>query len=461
MGAVERNMDVQDNRIFRVQASVTSDPASRVCSESPPRSPQALSDALRDARQYTRTLYSHLTESQQLFPVLDCVNPPRWELGHLAWFQEFWCRRYRPDDPTGASTPPRWVNADALWDSRTVPHATRWSLPLPPWQDVYAYLDTTLEDTLAAVTASHAGERYFFELALYHEDMHGEALLMTLQTLGLPAPPVYRTRAEPGVATERVEGDVEFAGGAFFMGTRRETEDTRFVFDNEKWGQEVVLAPFALARRCVTSAEFARFVAAGGYARRDYWSAEGWAWRERARTVHPVGWRRTERDWEQRRFDVWLPLAPEEPVLHVNAFEAEAYCAWAGRRLPTEAEWEYAARGRAMQDANGPPFTAADELNLDGVHAGPVAAHAGSAANGLTQLFGNVWEWTSSVFEPYPDFRADPYAEYSAPWFGTHRVVRGGSFATRSRLVHPGFRNFYVPARSDLFVGFRTCALET
>ncbi|MGI8896097.1 MAG: DinB family protein, partial [Casimicrobiaceae bacterium] len=117
MGAVERNMDVQDNRIFRVQASVTSDPVSRVCSESPPRSPQALGDALRDAREYTRELYSHLSESQQRFPVLDCVNPPRWELGHLAWFQEFWCRRYRPDDPTGASTPSRWVNADALWDS--------------------------------------------------------------------------------------------------------------------------------------------------------------------------------------------------------------------------------------------------------------------------------------------------------------------------------------------------------
>ncbi|MEJ7667374.1 MAG: selenoneine synthase SenA [Casimicrobiaceae bacterium] len=461
MGAVERNMDEQGSRIFRLRAGETSEPVAPACREIPPRSPRALADALRGAREYTRDLYSHLTDSQQSFPVLDCVNPPRWELGHLAWFQEFWCRRYRPDDPTGAGTPPRWVNADALWDSRTVLHATRWSLPLPPWQDVYAYLDATLEDTLAAVNASRVGERYFFELALYHEDMHGEALLMTLQTLGLPAPPVYRRRAEPVVAIGRVEGDAEFAGGAFFMGARRETEDTHFVFDNEKWGQAVVLAPFALARRCVTNVEFARFVAAGGYARRDCWSAEGWAWRERAGAVHPVCWRHTERGWEQRQFDVWLPLAPEQPVLHVNAFEADAYCAWAGRRLPTEAEWEYAARGGTMQDTDEPPFIAADESNLDGVHAGAVSAHAGSSTNGLAQLFGNVWEWTSSAFLPYPDFRADPYAEYSAPWFGTHRVVRGGSFATRSRLVHPGFRNFYVPARSDLFVGFRTCALET
>ncbi len=461
MGAVDRNMDMQGNGIFRIPAGVTSDPVSPVCNESPPRSPQALSHALRDARQYTRDLYAHLTETQQRFPMLDCVNPPRWELGHLAWFQEFWCRRYRPDDPTGANTPPRWANADALWDSRTVPHATRWSLPLPPWRDVQAYLDATLEDTFAALDASRAGERYFFELALYHEDMHGEALLMTLQTLGLPAPLVYRMRAEPIVAAERVEGDVVFAGGAFFLGTPRAEKDMHFVFDNEKWGQEVALAPFALARRCVTNAEFVCFVEAGGYARRDCWSAEGSAWRDRAHAMHPECWRRGEGGWEQRRFDLWRPLAPEEPVVHVNAFEAEAYCAWAGRRLPTEAEWEYAARRGAVQNTGEPLAAIVAAPNLDGAHVGPVSAHAGASANGLAQLFGNVWEWTSSLFQPYPDFRADPYAEYSAPWFGTHRVVRGGSFATRSRLVHPGFRNFYMPARADVFVGFRTCRLET
>ena len=484
MGAVERNLDGQGNEDVRVRAgtaserslrvndeSPPSDPASRVenealrrdpvrcmSNESPPRSAQALADALRDARNYTRGLYDHLTEAQQRFPLLDCVNPPRWELGHLAWFQEFWCRRYRPDDPAGARTPSRCLNAEALWDSRTVPHATRWSLPLPSWPEVYAYLDATLADTLGAVNRSPTGERYFFELALYHEDMHGEALLMTLQTLGLPAPPIYRPRAESGAAPEHVEGGVEFPGGAFFMGTRPEREHTRFVFDNEKWGQEVMLKPFMLARRCVTNAEFAGFVAAGGYARQDCWSPEGWAWRDRAHAAHPLYWRRADRCWEQRRFDWWLPLPPEEPVVHINAFEAEAYCAWAGRRLPSEAEWEYAARGHATQGENAAPLAVGDP-NLDGVHAGPISAHTGASANGLAQLFGNVWEWTSSAFAPYPDFRADPYAEYSEPWFGNHRVVRGGSFASRSRLVHAGFRNFYMPARSDLFVGFRTCAL--
>ena len=456
MGAVERNMDVRGNGVRRAQPA-TNKPALR---ESPPRSAQALQNALLDARQYTRALYGHLTESQQCFSMLDCVNPPRWELGHLGWFQEFWCRRYRPDDPTGARTPSRWIGADALWDSGKVPHATRWSLPLPSWPDLYGFLDATLDDTLAAVSASRAGERYFFELALYHEDMHGEALLMTLQTLALPAPPTYRVPAKASVSAEHGPGDVEFGGGAFFMGAPRGSEETRFVFDNEKWGREVELAPFALARSCVTNADFARFVAAGGYERHDCWSAEGWAWRDRAGAVHPARWRRAEHGWEQRRFNLWLPVALEEPVVHVNAFEAEAYCAWAGRRLPSEAEWEYAARGGAGGDATDSSHPVAQKANLDGVCAGPVSARTGSSLNGLSHLFGNVWEWTSSHFEPYPDFRPDPYAEYSAPWFGNHRVVRGGSFATRSRLIHSSFRNFYLPARSDLFVGFRTCALK-
>ncbi len=414
-----------------------------------PRAAEELARALVDARDYTRRLYADLTPDQQRFPQIPIVNLPRWEVGHIGWFQEFWCRRYRADDPQGARTPSRIREADAWWDSRNVPHATRWTLALPDWDGIHAYLDATLADTLEALAGSRDGERYFFELSLYHEDMHVEALLMTLQTLALPLPhavPAVVAAAAAGRASDVASGDVAFAGGPFALGTPRGADAHRFVFDNEKWSHDVTVAPFALARRCVTNDEFAAFVAAGGYARREHWTDAGWQWRGQAGATHPVHWRPAGGGFEQRRFAAWQPLAGDAPVMHVNAHEAEAYCRWAGRRLPTEAEWEYAATQAAGCGAS----------NLDVRNTGPVAA--GADAGPLAHLFGNVWEWTASDFVPYPGFAADPYAEYSAPWFGDHRVIRGGSFATRSRLVHARFRNFYRPERRDMFVGFRTCA---
>ncbi len=413
-----------------------------------PRSVTALALALQDARNYTQRMYAHLSDAEQQFPQLPTVNPPRWELGHIGWFQEFWCRRYAAGDPRGSRASSRIADADRWWDSSNVPHSSRWQLPLPDWRGIHAYLDDTLSDTLHALSRSRDGERYFFELALYHEDMHVEALLMTLQTLALPVPPQYACAPAIDIAT--VATDVPFVGGLFLQGAARGADATRFVFDNEKWGQRVDVAPFALAARCVTNAEYAAFVEESGYARRALWTATGVAWREQHGAAHPVYWRRANGGWEQRRFNAWVPLAPDEPVLHVNAHEADAYCAWAGRRLPTEAEWEFAAA----------TVTRTSIDHLDHVAAAPVPATRGRRGDPLAQLFGNVWEWTASPFEPYPGFAPDPYTDYSAPWFGDHRVVRGGSFATRSRLVHAKFRNFYLPDRADLFVGFRTCPLQ-
>jgi iron(II)-dependent oxidoreductase len=417
-----------------------------------PRTAAELADALRDARQYTQSTYAHLSEADLAFPRLAIVNPPRWEIGHIGWFQEFWCRRYTPGDPRGTRVESRIPAADSWWNSSEVPHATRWSLPLPGWNDLHSYLDATLRDTLDALARSRDGERYFFELALYHEDMHVEALLMTLQTLGLPAP------ARPAVAVQSVgiagtgtAVDVPLAGGEFLLGAQPGEERNRFVFDNEKWGHPVELAPFAMASRCVTNAEFAEFVADRGYTRPALWTLEGNAWRTQSGAAHPVYWRAADGGWLQRRFADWVPLAPDEPVIHVNAHEAQSYCTWAGRRLPTEAEWEFAARTTRRTGSLD---------HLDHAATAPVAAGRRAAGDTFAQLFGNVWEWTASTFGPFPGFRPDPYADYSAPWFGDHRVVRGGSFATRARLVHAGFRNFYRPERSDLFVGFRTCALQ-
>ena len=409
-----------------------------------PRTASALADALVDARDYTKRIYAHLTPGQEAFPRLPVVNLPRWELGHVGWFQEFWCRRHAPDDPRGQRTPSRIAQADAWWDSARVAHATRWELPLPAWRDIHDYLDATLADTLAALARRPDGEHYFFELALYHEDMHAEALLMTLQTLGLPAPPGY-CRERPPATAGAGPRDVAFAGRAVRIGAEPDDVRRRFVFDNEKWAHTVAVAPFALASRCVTNAGYAQFVGDGGYRRPQLWTAEGAAWLAQARAAHPAYWRARDGEWQQRRFDRWLPLAGDEPVLHVNAFEAEAYCAWAGRRLPTEAEWEVAAA--ATPRAGG--------ANLDHRHGAPVAA--ASDEPGLQHVLGNAWERTATPFAPYPGFAPDPYAEYSAPWFGDHRVLRGGSFATRSRLVHARFRNFYRPARHDVFAGFRTC----
>jgi len=197
--------------------------------------------------------------------------------------------------------------------------------------------------------------------------------------------------------------------------------------------------------------------------------ADGWGWRERVAATQPLYWRRGEGGWLRRDFDQWLPLEAYRPVIHVNWYEADAYCRWAGRRLPTEAECEAAASlpaegGRKRRLPWGKDEPTPDRANLDARALGcvEVAAHAaGDSACGCRQMIGNVWEWTADDFLPYPGFEPDPYKEYSALWFGDHKVLRGGCWATRSRLLRNTWRNFYRPERRDIFAGFRTCALSS
>ena len=355
--------------------------------------PPGLQRHLLEARAQALLMTQDLEGERLLGPRLAIVNPPLWELGHLAWFQERWCLRPRP---AGGLHDSIFPGADALFDSSAVAHARRWDLPLPALAETRAYMAEVLGRVCERLAREpeNAALAYYARLAAFHEDMHAEAFHYTRQTLGYADPcPGATAQAQPQ------RGDAEFAGGRFDMGSR---PGEGFIFDNEKWAHEVEVPPFRMARTVVSNAEFLAYVEDGG--------------------APPPYWRRDGGAWQQRRFARWLPLAPEEPVLHVSALQAEAYCRWAGRRLPTEAEWEY-------------------------------------AASGGMSLAGSVWEWTSSAFMPYPGFFADPYEDYSQPWFGTHRVLRGGSFATPGRLVRTAFRNFYTPERGDVFCGLRTCAL--
>ncbi len=412
----------------------------------------------REARERTVRLVDDLDDARLRVPLLPIVNPLLWEIGHVAWFQEQFVLRH------GAGLTPLRSDGDALYDSSAVAHDTRWDLRLPDRRETYGYMRAVLEravSRLEAGTALPVEELDLHLLALFHEDMHGEAFLYMRQTLGYPAPRLGLHDGEPAAeAAGDLPGDVDVPGGRFLLGA---TPQDGFVFDNEQWAHAVELAPFSIARAPVTQREFVRFVDQGGYRDRSLWSDEGWAWREAARAEHPVYYRRDGGGgWLRRHFDRWVPLEPHRPVIHVNFHEAEAWCSWAGRRLPTEAEWEAAAAGTPKRRFPwGAELPGARQANLDAslMDTVDVAAHpAGDSPFGCRQMIGNVWEWTASVFEPYPGFEPGLYREYSEPWFGTRRVLRGGAWATRGRMLRNTWRNYFTPERRDVFAGFRTCA---
>jgi ergothioneine biosynthesis protein EgtB len=383
----------------------------------------ALADALRDAR--ATTLARTMDQDDEAWHVAQQsgVNLPAWELGHLAWFAEFWIlrgpHRAGADGFVAAAKPPSIAGPDAIFDSARLAHGDRWHVALPARAELATRLARQLDACIDAVPgdADDDDANYFHRLALFHEDMHGEAFAWLRSTLGWPAPAGLALPSLPRFEDLRIEG------GRVALG--RAPEERGFAFDNEQPTLSIRVAPFEIDATPVRNEEFLAFVEAGGYDDATFWPGPGGHWRSRHPLSHPSRWRRDGSGvWQMRWFDRWLPLDASAPVIHVSAWEAEAYCRWAGRRLPHAAEWEHAARDARFGWGRG------------------------------------VWEWTADAFRPYPGFVAGPYADYSRPWFGDHRELRGGAFATHERLHDPRYRNFFVADRNDVFAGFRTAALQ-
>jgi iron(II)-dependent oxidoreductase len=423
---------------------------------------EALAAALTDARRVELALLDGLTEDQMLGTPGHFLEPPIWEMGHVGWFQEYWIGRHLD----GAT--PLLPGADAIYDSFNVAYTRRWDHRYPTRLETCDYISAVLRHALSRIEAREpdADDAYFYTLAAHHEDMHTENLVLILQTLGYGRPAVARARpAGPPASIAAVLGDVAVPGGTFLLGASPEEP---FVFDNEKWAHPVEVAPFRIAATPVTNIEFQAFVDDDGYRRRELWGRRGWDWRRRAEATQPMFWvRGDDQRWYERHFEAVAPLAPWHPVVHINWYEAEAYCRWAGRRLPTEAEWEMAAtfdpatgRKRRFPWGDVPPTP--ERANLDFCAGGTVdvrALPAGDSPTGCRQMIGNIWEWVEDTFEPYPGFTCDPYREYSQPYFGQKKVLRGGCWATRSRLIRSTWRNFYMRHRRNIFAGLRTVAL--
>lgn len=433
--------------------------------------PTELIAQMEDAGHRTRTLMAGLDSEQLMGPRWSIVNPLRWEIGHAAYFYEYWVLRQHLGEA------PERADSDQLYDSISIAHDDRWDLPLPSLAETLSYIDRVRERIRKHLTEDPPDpERdYLVQYAIFHEDMHTEAYTYTRQTLAYPTPAIgqWRDPAQPDPAWQAgaLEGDVAIPGGTFLLGGRPEDA---FLFDNEKWVHPVEIAPFRIARAAVSNRQFAAFVEDGGYRRPELWDEEGWRWRSAHRLDAPIYWRRGNNGFEWRRFDRWEPLAPDAAVIHLSWYEASAWCRWAGRRLPREAEWEVAAAASPTADGSSlapgkrcypwgetPPD--ASRACLDGGSLGTIdvgALPAGDSAFGCRQMLGNVWEWTDTWFGPYPGFTPDMYADYSMPLFGNTRVLRGGCWTTRARMIRNTWRTYYGPERNDVFAGFRTCALD-
>ncbi|MGW7635213.1 ergothioneine biosynthesis protein EgtB [Streptomyces decoyicus] len=415
--------------------------------------------ALLAARDRTRLLTTCVEDPDLIAQHSPLMSPLVWDLAHIGNQEEQWLLRtvggrdaLRPD-------------IDSVYDAFEHPRATRPSLPLLAPDEAHGYvadvrgrvLDILERTPLHGAPLLDSG--FAFGMIAQHEQQHDETMLITHQ---LRHGPAVLTAPEPPPAPDDIlPAEVLVPGGPFTMGTTTEP----WALDNERPAHHRLVPSFLIDTTPVSNGAYQRFIEAGGYEDPRWWAAEGWAQVQKHTLRAPLFWKRDGGQWLRRRFGVTEPVPPDEPVLHVSWYEADAYARWAGRRLPSEAEWEKAARhdpatGRARRFPWGDEDPTPAHANLGQRHLRPAAIGSypdGQSPLGVRQLIGDVWEWTASDFLPYPGFAAFPYREYSEVFFGDeYKVLRGGSFAVGEVACRGTFRNWDLPVRRQIFSGFRT-----
>ncbi|CAJ1578931.1 ergothioneine biosynthesis protein EgtB [[Mycobacterium] wendilense] len=416
-----------------------------------------LADGLDRARERTLSLVSFDDDElrRQYHPLM---SPLVWDLTHIGQQEELWLLRGGNTSTPGLLEP----GVEGLYDAFVHSRASRAALPLLSPAQAHSYLKTVRDKVLDVLDRLPDDDPGFdFGLVISHENQHDETMLQALNLregtpilgAGDPLPP-----GRAGVAGT----SVLIPGGPFVLGV--DAEDEPHSLDNERPAHVVDVPAFRIGRVPVTNAEWQQFVDDGGYQEPRWWSTRGWAHRNEAGLNAPQFWNTGESRGTRTRFGHVEPLPADEPVQHVSYFEAQAYAAWAGARLPTEAEWEKACAWdprtetrRRYPWGGAPPQAAVANLGGAALRPAPVGAYPGGAsAYGVEQLLGDVWEWTSSPLRPWPGFTPMIYERYSQPFFdGDYRVLRGGSWAVAADILRPSFRNWDHPIRRQIFAGVR------
>jgi iron(II)-dependent oxidoreductase len=410
--------------------------------------------AFEDTRERTLALVSALEDAELERVHSPLMSPLVWDLGHIAAFEDLWLGHRFGGQPLLRE------DLAGIYDAFETPRAHRGELAMLTPGPARAYMQAVRERTWEVLQSRGVGDGALAELVLRHEQQHTETMLQTLQLAGLNGSADV-TAPEPAAPSPGFTGleFVKVPGGGCTLGAA----PGRFAYDNERPRHRSIVAAFLIARTPVTNASWRRFTEGGGYERREWWSDEGWAWKEQYDITRPGGWTADHRA-ERRRHEI-VAIDPSRPVVHVTWFEADAFARAHEARLPTEAEWEKAATWDHQTQA-ARRFPWGEEPITPGVHANvdqrwggtaPVGAYpAGASPVGCLGMIGDVWEWTTSVFSGYPGFVAEPYREYSEVFFGHgFRVLRGGSWATQARTVTATFRNWDYPERRQIFSGLR------